>query len=138
MSRQRAEMIDVHEWEAEESNDDRKTKRDLMVTKLERSAEMNDGNKVYVRGMLKKGATDTKKHRCAGAYIWYSVKQDPQTGENPYTDQSEWKDRAPTWHHFMATAIGDSGTVERKKMMGLIGEDHKTLHSNIVDACKRI
>ena len=45
MSTQKAEMIDVHEWEAEESNDDRKTKRDLMVTKLERSAEKNDGSR---------------------------------------------------------------------------------------------
>ena len=37
-----------------------------MVTKLERSTEKNDGNKVYVRGMLKKGATDTKNTDAQG------------------------------------------------------------------------
>ena len=41
MSAEKAEMIDVHEWEAEESKEDRKTKRDLMITKVERSAEKN-------------------------------------------------------------------------------------------------
>ena len=136
MSTQKAEMIDVHEWDAEESKNNRELKREEMIKKIETSVEANDGNKVYVRGMLKKGATDTKKHRCAGAYIWYSCCQNPQTGETPYTDESEWKDRSPTWTHYMATAIGESGAVERKKMMNLIGNDQKTLHSQIVEACQ--
>ena len=138
MSTQKAEMIDVHEWEAEESNGDRKTKRDLMVTKVERSAEQNEGNKVYVRGMLKTRATDTKKHKCAGAYVWYSVRQDPQTDDKFYGpgEQSEWEDRAPNWQKIMTTAIGDSGAVERRKMKKLIGEDLKTLHPSIVKACE--
>ena len=115
MSTQKAEMIDVHEWDAEESKNNRELKRDEMIKKLETSVEANDGNKVYVRGMLKKGATDTKKHRCAGAYIWYSCCQNPQTGETPYTDESEWKDRSPTWTHYMATAIGESGQLKERK-----------------------
>ena len=60
--------------------------------------------------MLKTGATETRKRRCAGAYVWYSVRQDPQTGDQPYTDKSEWKDRSPNWQHLMTMAIGDSGT----------------------------
>ena len=131
-------MIDFHEWEAEESNDDRKTKRDLMVTKVERSAEQNEGNKVYVRGTLKAGATDTKKHKCAGAFVWYSVHQNPQTNDKMYEheERSEWEDRAPNWQKIMTTAIGDSGAVERKKMKKLIGDDLKTLHPSIVQACE--
>ena len=115
MSAEKAEMIDVHEWEAEESKEDRKTIRDLMITKLERSAENNGGNKVYVRGMLKKGATETRKRRCNGAYVWYSIWQDPlEDNTNFFSDESEFNDRSPNWQKLMATAIGDSGTIERK------------------------
>jgi len=132
-------MIDVHEWEAEESKEDRKTKRDLIVTKVERSAEKNEGNKVYVRGTLKAGATDTKKHKCAGAFVWYSVRQNPQTHDNMYEheERSEWEDRAPNWQKIMTTAIGDSGAVERKEMKKLIGDDLRTLHPSIVQACEK-
>ena len=137
MSAEKAEMIDVHEWEAEESKEDRKTKRDLMITKVERSAEKNGGNKVYVRGMLKAGATETRKHRCAGAHVWYSIWQDPlEDGANLWEDQSEWHDRSPNWQKLMTTALGDSGTVERKKMKKLIGEDSRTLHPDLVKACE--
>ena len=129
-------MIDVHEWDAEESTDNRKEKRDEMIEKVERSVRANNGNQVYVKGMLKAGATDTRKHRCAAAYIWYSIKQDPKTGESPYTDLAKWLDRAPTWAHYLATAIGESGAIERKKMMDLIGDDQKTLHPCIVEACQ--
>ena len=137
MSAEKAEMIDVHEWEAEESKEDRKTKRDLMITKVERSAEKNGGNKVYVRGMLKTGATETRKRRCNGAYVWYSIRQDPlEDNANFFSDESEFNDRSPNWQKLMATAIGDSGTIERKKMKKLIGEDSRTLHPDLVKACE--
>merc|ERR1719319_1724069 len=87
--------------------------------------------------MLKTGATNTRKHRCAGVYVWYSIRQDPQSdGANLWEDRSEWEDRSPNWQRLMTTAIGDSGTVERKKMRKLIGEDSRTLHPNLVKACE--
>ena len=70
MSAQRAEMIDVHEWDAEESKDNRTKKREEMIQMIEKSVRANNGNKAYVKGMLKAGATEAKKHRCAAAYIW--------------------------------------------------------------------
>ena len=107
-----------------------------MIEKVERSVRANNGNQAYVKGMLKAGATDTKKYRCAAAYIWYSIKQDPKTGESPYTDLAKWLDRAPTWAHNLATAKGESGAIERKKIMELIGDVQKTLHPRLVEACQ--
>ena len=108
-----------------------------MIIKVERSVRANAGNPGFVKGMLKAGATNTKKHRCAAAYIWYSIEQDQANpGESAYTDFSEWLDRCPTWNHYLTTAIGDSGAVERKKMMELIGDFQKPLHSTLVEACQ--
>ena len=115
----------------------RQEKRDQIIVKVERSVRANAGNPGFVKGMLKAGATNTKKHRCAAAYLWYSIKQDQANpGESPYTDFSEWLDRCPTWTHYLATAKGESGAVERKKMMELIGDDQKTLHPRLVGACQ--
>ena len=99
MTAQRAEMIDVHEWDAEESQVNRDGKRKEMIEMILKSVKANNGNKAYVKGMLRAGATDTKKYRCAAAYIWYSIKQDPKTGESPYTDLAKLLDRAPAWAH---------------------------------------
>ena len=57
--------------------------------------------------------------------------------DSPYTDLTGWLDRAPTWAHFLATAKGESGAIERKKVMELIGEDQKTLHPRLVEACQK-
>ena len=85
-----------------------------MIEKVEKSVRANAGNPGFVKGMLKAGATNTRKHRCAAAYIWYSIKQDQTNpGESPYTDLTGWLDRAPTWAHYLATAKGESGAVER-------------------------
>ena len=108
-----------------------------MIEKVEKSVRANAGNPGFVKGMLKAGATNTRKHRCAAAYLWDSIKHDQTNpGENPYTDFSEWLDRCPTWNHYLTTTIGDSGAVERKKMMELIGDFQKTLHPKLVEACQ--
>ena len=110
-------MIDIHEWDAEESADIRKDKTEKMKRrKVKKSVRANDGNPGFVKGMLKAGAITSRKHRCAADYIWYSIKQDQANpGESPYTDLTGWLDRAPTWAHFLATAKGESGAIERKK-----------------------
>ena len=78
-----------------------------MIEKVEKSVRANDGNPGFVKGMLRAGATTSRKHRCAAAYIWYSIKQDQSNpGESPYTDLTGWLDRAPTWAHYLATAKG--------------------------------
>ena len=62
-------MIDIHEWDAEESTDKRKDKREKMIEEIEKSVRANDGNPGFIKGMLKAGATTSRKHRCAEAYI---------------------------------------------------------------------
>ena len=133
-----ADRVDIHEWDAEESANKRKESRDQMIPKVERSVRANGGNPGFVKGMLRAGANiNTKKYRCAAAYIWYSIKQDQANpGETAYTDCSEWQYRCPTWNQYLKTTIGDSGEVERKKMMNLIGDALTTLHPTIVEACQ--
>ena len=88
--------------------------------------------------MLKKGTTDSRKHRCAASYVWYSVTQDKSNpGESAYTDFTDWKNRAPIWAHLLAIAKGDNGGIVVKKMEDLIGKDHKTLHPRIKEACQK-
>ena len=138
MSTLKVKMIDIHEWDAEESPDKRKDTREKMRVEIEKSVRANDGNPGFIKGMLKKDTTSSRKHRCEAVYIWYSIKQDvSKPGESPYTDFSDWQDRAPTWAHFLSTAKGESGGIERKKMKDLIGDDHKTLHSALVEACQK-
>ena len=87
-----------------------------MRVEIEKSVRANDGNPGFIKGMLKKDTTSSRKHRCEAVYIWYSIKQDvSKPGESPYTDFSGWQDRAPTWAHFLSTAKGESGGIERKK-----------------------
>ena len=138
MSTLKVEMIDIHEWDAEESLEKRKVLKENMRIEIEKSVRANDGNPGFIKGMVKAGATDPRKHRCAAAYVWYSVTQDkPNPGEKAYTDFTGWKDRAPTWSHLLATARGESGGIESRKMKDLIGNDHKTLHPRIKEACQK-
>ena len=69
-------MIDIHEWDAEESPEKRKALKENMRIEVEKSVRANDGNPGFIKGMLKAGATNSRKYRCAAAYIWYSIKQD--------------------------------------------------------------
>ena len=58
-----------------------------MIEKVEKLVRANNGNPGFVKGMLKAGATTTRKHRFAAAYIWYSIEQDQANpGESAYTD----------------------------------------------------
>ena len=43
--------------------------REKMIEKVDKSVRANAGNPGFVKGMLKAGATTTRKHRCAAAYI---------------------------------------------------------------------
>ena len=103
MSTLKVDMIDIHAWDAEESPEKRKDTTEKMLVEIEKSERANDGNPGFIKGMLKKDTTSSRKHRCAAAYISYSIKQDiSKPGESPYTDFTGWQDRAPTWAHFLA------------------------------------
>ena len=68
MSMQRVEIVDIHEWDAEESLEKRKEMKEYMRIEIDKSVRANDGNPGFIKGMLKAGATDPRKHRCAAAY----------------------------------------------------------------------
>ena len=84
-------MIDIHEWDTEESMDKRRDEKEKMRKELEKSVRANKGNVGMIKGMLKTGVTTPKKHKCSASFVWYSIKQDnPQQGEVAYTDLTEW------------------------------------------------
>ena len=138
MSTLKVEMIDIHEWDAEESLEKRKDLKEKMGKEIEKSVKANDGNIGMIKGMLKAGVTNSRKHRCAASFVWHSLTQDkPKQNETAYTDFTNWEDRAANWAPILATAKGESRGIESKKMKNLIGDDHKTLHPAIRDACQQ-
>ena len=138
MSTLKVEMIDIHEWDAEESLEKRKELKENMRKEIEKSVRANDRKPRFIKGMLKTDVTDSRKHRCAASYVWYSVTQNkPNPSEKAYTDFTGWKYRAPSWAHLLATAKGESGGIESRKMKDLMGDDHKTLHPRIKEACQK-
>ena len=89
MSNLEVKMIDIHEWDAEESMDTRRDEKEKMRKELEKSVIANNGNVGMIKRMLKTGVTTPKKYKCSASFIWYSVEQDdPQKGEVAYTDQT--------------------------------------------------
>ena len=71
------QMVDIHEWDTEESAADRKTKKDAMKALLGTSVRANGGNEGMIGRVLRRGARDPQKYKCNGSYVWYSVDQDP-------------------------------------------------------------
>ena len=89
MSNLEVKMIDIHEWDAEESLDKRREEKEKIKKELEKSVKANQGNVGMIKRMLKTGVTSPQKYKCAASFVWYSVKQDdPQQGEVAYTDKA--------------------------------------------------
>ena len=121
-------MIDIHEWDTEESIDKRKDEKEKMRKELEKSVRANKGNVGMIKGMLKTGVTTLKKYKCSASFVWYSIKQDdPQHNETAYTDLTEWEDRAANWASLLETAKGESKGIENEKMKRSIGDYQKTI-----------
>ena len=57
-----ADRVDIHEWDAVESANERKESRDQMIPKIERSVRANGGNPGFVKGMLRAGANINTKN----------------------------------------------------------------------------
>ena len=67
MSSLEVEMIDIHEWDTEESIDKRKDEKEKMRKELEKSVRANKGNVGMIKGMLKAGVTNPRKYKCAAS-----------------------------------------------------------------------
>ena len=87
------EMIDIHAWEAEETNkEDEKRKIKELLT---RSVIANKGSPGMVNRAVRAGSANPQQHKCHAAFIWYTIKQQiTKPGETAYEDESEWVDRA--------------------------------------------
>ena len=138
MSSLEVKMIDIHEWDTEESMDKRRDEKEKMRKELEKSVRANGGNVGMIKGMLKAGVTDPRKHKCAASFVWHSIKQDdPKSGETAYTSQAGWKDRATNWAPLLETAKGISRGIESGKMKDLIGDDQKTISQELRNMCQQ-
>ena len=136
MSTLEVEMVDIHEWEAEESPDNREEERKKIKDLLIKSIIANKGNPGMVNRLLKSGVTDPQKHKCHAAFIWYTIEQEPaQPGETAYTDKSEWVDRAANWAPLLLRAIGESGGIEARLMDKILGQTRKRICIDVDEHC---
>ena len=111
------EMVDIHEWDTEESLEKREKLKETMTVLLEKSVTTNKGSLGMVKRVLRKDATLPKKYKCCASFVWYSVGQAPaKVGEIAYGDETGWKDRSADWSQLLATAKGQSRTIEEAKM----------------------
>ena len=136
MSTQEVEMVDIHEWDAEESPDKREEEKSKIKKLLDRSVVANEGNPGMVKRLLKSGVTDPQKYKCHASFISYSIDQVPsKPGETSYKDKSEWNDRAANWSPLLLTGREESGSIEENKMDRLLGKDRKTICLDVEDIC---
>ena len=118
MSNLEVKMIDIHEWDAEESMDKRRDEKEKIRKELEKSVKAIKGNVGMIKRMLKTGVTTPKKYKCSASFVWYSVKQDnPQQGEVAYINQTGWENRGANWAPLLETA---KEKVKRLKMEKLV------------------
>ena len=109
------DIIDIHEWEAEEvDREDERIKIKGLVTK---SVIANEGNPGMVNRVVKTGVTNPQKHKCHAAFIWYTIKQqNTQPGETAYDDESEWADRALDMRPVHSEAVTEDGRINKDRM----------------------
>ena len=67
------EMVDIHEWDAEESLDKREEEKNKMKKQLDKSVTANKGNLGMVKRVLKQGATYPQKYKSCASFVWYSI-----------------------------------------------------------------
>ena len=68
MSTLEVEMVDIHEWKAEESPDNREEEKNKIKELLNISVIANKGNPGMVKRLLKSGVTDPQKYKCHMVY----------------------------------------------------------------------
>ena len=116
MSTQEVKMVDIHEWDDEESPDRREEEKKEIKKLLDREVIANEGNPGMVKRILKHGVTDPQKYKCHASFIWYSVEQMPtQPGQTAYKEKDNWIDRAANWTALLKTAKGESRSIEGEK-----------------------
>ena len=117
MSTLEVEMVDIHEWDAEESPDKREEEKKKMKKLLDKSVTANEGNLGMVKRILKQGVTNPQKYKCYASFVWYSIEQaDPKPGETAYTEKDEWEDRAANWSSLLEISKGESRGIQEEKM----------------------
>ena len=127
MSTLEVEMVDIHEWEAEESPDNREEERKKIKDLLTRSIIANKGNPGMVNRILKTGVTDPQKHKCHAAFIWYTIEQqNTLPEETAYTDQSGWIDKAADLRPLHLEAIGEEGRIEKGRINRILKQTRKS------------
>ena len=91
-------MVDIHEWDHEESTVEREKLKMAMTEMIKTSVTANKGSIVMVKRVLRKDATIPKFHKCYASFIWYSVGQMPaKVGETNYDTETGWHDRSANW-----------------------------------------
>ena len=109
------EIIDIHEWEAEEVN--REDERIKIKGLLTKSVIANKGNPGMVNRALKTGVTNPQKHKCHAAFIWYTIEQQSTLPEETaYEDRSEWVDRAVDLRPLHLKALAEDGRIDKNRI----------------------
>ena len=133
-----AEMVDIHEWDHEDSIEKREKLKDKMTVLIEKSVTANKGNLGMVKRVLSKDATSPKKYKCYASFICYSVGQaQAKVGETAYGDETGWKDRSADWSQLLATAKGQSRSIEEAKMDQILGRNRRTISQEMDDLCRQ-
>ena len=81
-----AKVVDVYEWDHEESTIQRDLEKKKMIAMIGTSVIANKGNVGMVKKMLRKGATDSKNYKCHSSFLCFSMGQDDKKqGVTPLT-----------------------------------------------------
>ena len=132
------EMVDIHEWDAEESLEKREKLKEKMNLLLEKSVTANKGNLGMLKRVLNKHATSPKKYKYCASFVWYSVGQaTPLPGEVEYVIKTGWDDRSANWSPLLATAKAPSREVEEAKMDLILGRNRITICQDLDDICRQ-
>ena len=127
------EIIDIHAWEAEETN-----RNKLLI----RSVIANKGSPGMVNRAMRIGSSNPRQLKCHAAFIWYNLGQETaEQGETAYEDESEWMDRAIDLRQLYSRAIAENGGIGKNQMERILrtvrkqNDDHFTTKV-VEDLCK--
>ena len=71
-----ATMVDVYEWDHEETTTQRDIEKKKMFGMIEASVIANKGNVGMIKKMLRKNAKDPRNYKCHSSFFWFSMGQD--------------------------------------------------------------
>ena len=66
-------MVDVNEWDHEETTMQRHIEKKKMFGMIEASVIANKGNVGMIKKMLRKDAKDKRHYKCHGSLFWFSM-----------------------------------------------------------------